>query len=570
MSADNTFEDTVILENDGEKYKYVATRESHAGADKRAYKAKLINPRKCDVVIKTKERGRCERKSGWDIDMKTLQKAEELAVRYNETKKPSRPVHFRQPIVMKLVSVSSSKNPLSKKIGEYVLVEAYLEGEWEKFNDNGGGVNEKYETSLQAFSHYTYDETNGELLVCDLQGVKDKDGYSLTDAAIHSRTGEYGPADWGESGMQDFFETHKCRCYCRHLGLQKGAASEPECQPAEFEVQGMTCLNKNELNTKILHGCEYRNEKPRRHNSISEPTVFNKKSSEKSTDEESTDEESTDEESTDEESTDKDFPMGVSPPNGSNTTPPEPPAAPSMLERVLGYLNPWSYLTTSTPKNVADIESTSTTQTLKSTPELSFQSSEPLSTTSTPSSLESAFHGLSTESATLTKPTPATQMHSHYESHPRTGNSSAFELDSSGLLFDHQSTTSSLASGLNLGSSTSSGLFSGSNTGFGSSNSSRSLFDHQSTTSSLASDLNFGTSSSSGLFSGSNTGFGFSNSSGSLFGHQSTTSPFDSGLNFGISSSSGLFSGSNTGFGFSNSSGSLLDFSQRQFPFRFD
>ena len=225
-----------------------------------------------------------------------------------------------------------------------------------------------------------------------------------------------------------------------------------------------------------------------------------------------------------------------------------------MLERLLGYLNPWSYLTTSTPKNVADIESTSTTQMLKSTPELSSQSSEPLSTTSTPSSLESEFHGLPTESETLTKPTPTTQMHSHYESHPRTGNSSAFELY--------------LDSSLNLGTP-SSGLFSGANTGFGSSNSSRSLFDHQSTTSSLASGLNLGSSSSSGLFSGSNTGFGSSNSSGTLFDRQITTPPFDSGLNFRNSSSSGLFSGSNTGFGFLNSSGSLLDSSQRQFPFRF-
>lgn len=142
-----------------------------------------------------------------------------------------------------------------------------------------------------------------------------------------------------------------------------------------------------------------------------------------------------------------------------------------MMKCVLRYLNPWSYLTTSRPENVSDIEPTPTTQ-MKSTPELSFQSSEHLSTTSTPTFLESAFHSLSTESATLTNPTPATQMCSHYESHPRTGNSSAFELDSSGLLFDRQSTTSSLASGLNFGTSSSSGLFSGSNTGFGFSNSS--------------------------------------------------------------------------------------------------
>lgn len=278
MSADNeqeAFKDIVILEDDdGKKYECVVTRESCAGAEKVAYKAKLMSPRKCDVMIKIKIEGSCKQKSEWDTDVKILRKAEELAVKYNKTKKPSRPVHFRQPIVMKIDSVSSPENPLSEETANYVLVEAFLEGEYEKFNDNYDGVNEKNETSLQAFSHFTHEETNGEFLVCDLQGVKDKDGYSLTDAAMHSRTGEYGPTDGGERGMKAFFKSHKCQRYCHQLGLQKGAKGVPECQPAKFEDQGMTCLNKNELNTNILHGREYGNEKPRHHNSISEPTVF--------------------------------------------------------------------------------------------------------------------------------------------------------------------------------------------------------------------------------------------------------------------------------------------------------
>ena len=72
----------------------------------------------------------------------------------------------------------------------------------------------------QAFSHWTYVYTKHDRLVCDLQGVLEKNVFVMTDPAIHTRSGNYlGPTDQGESGQHNFFKTHKCNPLCKALGL---------------------------------------------------------------------------------------------------------------------------------------------------------------------------------------------------------------------------------------------------------------------------------------------------------------------------------------------------------------
>lgn len=134
------------------------------------------------------------------------------------------------------------------------LVEKRLDVKrYQKFNDNCGGViNEsKQEINLelealpecdesdeedsilpqnkdqiidedvpQAFSHWTYQYTRREKLVCDLQGVLTS-RFELTDPAIHSKEGKrFGLTDKGKKGMRDFFETHKCNPLCKALRLK--------------------------------------------------------------------------------------------------------------------------------------------------------------------------------------------------------------------------------------------------------------------------------------------------------------------------------------------------------------
>jgi hypothetical protein len=87
----------------------------------------------------------------------------------------------------------------------------------------------------QAFSHYSYVRSGGQLMVVDLQGVlkvnKDKTReFVFTDPAIHKRKRAMGNAflrqlnlgrtNRGREGMDDFWNTHICSDACRVLGLR--------------------------------------------------------------------------------------------------------------------------------------------------------------------------------------------------------------------------------------------------------------------------------------------------------------------------------------------------------------
>ena len=80
-----------------------------------------------------------------------------------------------------------------------------------------------------AFSHFTYDITDGYLLVCDLQGVcvidlKRKETLLLTDPAIHcSKLLRFGKTNLGNLGIDKFFQKHVCNKYCHALGLKNNA-----------------------------------------------------------------------------------------------------------------------------------------------------------------------------------------------------------------------------------------------------------------------------------------------------------------------------------------------------------
>ena len=71
----------------------------------------------------------------------------------------------------------------------------------------------------QAFSHWTYQYTKGDSLVCDLQGVLTS-SFNLTDPAIHSSRRRFGYTDHGKKGMASFFQTHKCNSLCKTLKLR--------------------------------------------------------------------------------------------------------------------------------------------------------------------------------------------------------------------------------------------------------------------------------------------------------------------------------------------------------------
>ena len=116
--------------------------------------------------------------------------------------------------------------------GENMLVELPLYGEFEKFNSNTGW---SFGVGLlpSAFSHWTWVQSNGEHLICDLQGHKGLKGgpvkldgkdcpyYAFSDPVVLSKvSGTYGPADLGVKGQETWFSKHVCNDLCKSLALE--------------------------------------------------------------------------------------------------------------------------------------------------------------------------------------------------------------------------------------------------------------------------------------------------------------------------------------------------------------
>jgi len=108
-------------------------------------------------------------------------------------------------------------------------LEHYIEGKYIKYNSNSGFVDdaEHMRSTPQAFSHFTYECSNHQMMVVDIQGV----GDLYTDPQIHSASGhDYGDGNLGIKGFALFFATHICNDVCRSLGLSQFDLAPSELQ----------------------------------------------------------------------------------------------------------------------------------------------------------------------------------------------------------------------------------------------------------------------------------------------------------------------------------------------------
>jgi hypothetical protein len=103
------------------------------------------------------------------------------------------------------------------------LVEPLIR-DYEKFTSNTGWIGNTSDWQvrcMEAFTHFSYHESGGQLIVCDIQGGykynhrdKKKSRFELGDPAICSRRRLYGPTDLGEKGIDSFFNNHVCNEFC--------------------------------------------------------------------------------------------------------------------------------------------------------------------------------------------------------------------------------------------------------------------------------------------------------------------------------------------------------------------
>eukprot|EP01113_Clastostelium_recurvatum_P001530 TRINITY_DN10622_c0_g1_i5.p2 TRINITY_DN10622_c0_g1~~TRINITY_DN10622_c0_g1_i5.p2 ORF type:complete len:845 (-),score=200.72 TRINITY_DN10622_c0_g1_i5:73-2607(-) len=149
--------------------------------------------------------------------------AKEIAERFNR-RNPPKKVDFVTCFVMELVDrppvapppTASGGPPSGPPLRQICSVEYFIDGKYEKHNNNYGYKNEHDRNTPQAFSHFSYEDSNCQLIVVDIQGV----GDMYTDPQIHSADGQgYGKGNLGVEGINKFFSTHNCNQICYYLGL---------------------------------------------------------------------------------------------------------------------------------------------------------------------------------------------------------------------------------------------------------------------------------------------------------------------------------------------------------------
>lgn len=162
------------------------------GASRRAYRAmRWTPPNKCGqkAVVKEYKTSYSWAQGDWDTAVNTYQKAEEFADGFNRESQTNYPIQMVECDIQKVTSRSTGGTP---KLNEWVMVEDYLEGDFQKYISNSGWVKPrcvKEYMSMPAFAHWSWVHTRGSLMVCDLQGVRydDRPRYVLTDPAREYR-----------------------------------------------------------------------------------------------------------------------------------------------------------------------------------------------------------------------------------------------------------------------------------------------------------------------------------------------------------------------------------------------
>ncbi|XP_016898711.1 transient receptor potential cation channel subfamily M member 6 isoform X3 [Cynoglossus semilaevis] len=110
--------------------------------------------------------------------------------------------------------------------GQWFTIERNMTGHFRKYNNNTGEEIDPcctLEETLLAFSHWTYQFSNRELLVLDLQGV----GEELTDPTVvmaENQSGNrnellFGADNLGDAAIKSFLQNHCCTSCCYLLGL---------------------------------------------------------------------------------------------------------------------------------------------------------------------------------------------------------------------------------------------------------------------------------------------------------------------------------------------------------------
>ena len=174
------------------------------------------------AIVKKLKDFTCWQRQDWDQELKLAEKAKSLVDLWNTTRAIEKRYILYVPEVTQMFKCSISGDFTE---GEWISVEPYIEGDYIKWNSNSGAFRDE-KLSVHAFCHWTYHQSGGNLLLCDAQGVRNADSYTITDPAICSRVnGQYGMTDCGEPAISQWFRGHKCNEFCNSSWMRHYSSS---------------------------------------------------------------------------------------------------------------------------------------------------------------------------------------------------------------------------------------------------------------------------------------------------------------------------------------------------------
>lgn len=165
-------------------------------------------------VVKWLRGGHSRDPTAFAGDLDAVHRAHEIISSFNAARVIHQPVRINIPLLWVL------GHQAGHQAGSRVLIEPFID-RFQKLNSNSGWTGAMgpdgagWGAAMQALSHYSYHVSNGQELLCDLQGGFYRDFAVLTDPVICSRSVDYGYNDLGRRGIYNFFAHHECSEFCR-------------------------------------------------------------------------------------------------------------------------------------------------------------------------------------------------------------------------------------------------------------------------------------------------------------------------------------------------------------------
>jgi hypothetical protein len=182
----------------------IESRAFAEGGIRKAFKAlDLLEPNK-QFVVKISKTAK-EPRINYEHDVTMQRFCQQWALNFNASNPPKK-IAFTPAWLLELVDRPGHV---------YAGMEEFIPGEYIKYSNNQGMVMTERNTP-QAFSHFTYEKSNHQILIIDVQGV----GDFYTDPQVHCvDVKSFGVGNLGKRGMDYFLNTHKCNAICDHLAL---------------------------------------------------------------------------------------------------------------------------------------------------------------------------------------------------------------------------------------------------------------------------------------------------------------------------------------------------------------